>query len=262
MKTENLNLLTEILSIPTFFGEESLIQEYLINYGTNKGYIVNKDEKGNIYFEKGIISDNDFFPCVCAHMDSVFSEHVYLIENNKRKLIQNIDGDLIALLPDTNTRTGLAGDDLAGVFICLQMMENFNNIKAAFFVEEEFGCQGSKNCDESFFNNVGYVIQFDAPGNNWYSKTLSGVKLFDDNFNDLVKPVLEKYDVTNYTDDTYTDVLYLKDKFDFCCVNIPSGYHNWHTMNEYVNIDDVQHGIELGVDFITKLGNNKYTLNN
>lgn len=263
MNKEKLNQLIEILSIPTYFGMENLVQEYLIQYGTDKGYIVHKDKKGNIYFTKGSLNENEYFPCVCAHIDSVFDEHAELIIENKRKVVRLGQGKrnnhkLMAFHPDTGKRTGLAGDDLAGVFICLQMFEYFDNIKGAFFVEEEYGCRGSNSCDESFFDNVGYVIQFDGPTGNWFTKTLSGVNMYNDKFKNTVKPILEKFNVTNYSDDPYTDILPLKEKFDFCCCNLPTGYHNWHSNEEYVNIDQTEKGVELGIEFIKLLGMKKH----
>lgn len=263
MEKNKLNQLIEILSIPTYFGMEILVQEYLIKYGTEKGYLVNKDTKGNIYFTKGNIKENEYFPCVCAHIDSVFNEHIELIKSNKRKDVRIGKGKhnktkLMAFYPETDKRTGLAGDDLAGVFLCLQMLEHFDNLKAAFFVEEEYGCRGSNECDESFFKNVGYVIQFDGPTSNWFTETLAGIKMYNESFLNKVKPILESYNVTNYSDDPYTDILPLKEKFDFCCCNLPTGYHNWHSNEEYVNFEQTEKCIQLGIDFINKLGYNKH----
>jgi len=254
MNKEKLEQLIDILSLPTYFGHERIVMDYLIDYGQSKDYIVKKDKKGNVYFTKGKIKEKEFYPCVCAHTDSVFSEHKELIEQNLRKTIKFVNKKLIAYNPLTGNRTGLAGDDLAGVFICLQMMEHFDIIKAAFFVEEEYGYQGSSNCDENFFKNVGYVIQFDAPTSNWYTNTLQGLKMFSEDFDDKVKPILEKYNVDNYSEDPYTDILALKEKFDFCCANLPTGYHKWHTNEEYVDIKGVEKGINLGIEFINKLG--------
>lgn len=258
METIKLNQLKELLSIPTYFEHEELIQDYLIEYGKNKNYIVYQDDYGNVYFEKGKIDKNQHYPCVCAHMDTVYEEHIELIAKNKKKIIQELNNTLVAYNPLTGDRTGLGADDLAGVFISLQMMEKFDNIKAAFFVEEEYGCYGSKACDVNFFKNVGYVIQFDAPRFNYYTKTLSGVEMFDEKFDNEVKPILEKYSIDNYSDDSYTDVLILKQKFDFCCANLPTGYENWHSDTEFINIDDLDKSIKLGIDFITKLGLKKH----
>jgi hypothetical protein len=264
MEKNKVKQLIEILSIPSYFGMEYLVMDYLVKHGENKGYKVSKDAKGNVYFEKGELDNDEFFPCVCAHTDTVFDEHVELIENNKKKEIrfgkkETNKTKLFAYMPGTDKRTGIGGDDLAGVFICLQMMENFDKIKAAFFVEEEFGCQGSSACDESFFDNVGYVIQFDGPTGNWFTKTLAGVNMYSDESHKIVKPILEKYNVSNYSDDPYTDILPLKEKFDFSCFNLPTGYFNWHTKEEYVDVKHVEKGINIGIEFITTLGNKKHS---
>lgn len=268
MKKEKIDQLIEILSIPSYFGKEYLVMDYLIEHGNDKGYSVHKDKKGNVYFEKGKLNKDEFFPCVCAHTDTVFNEHIDLIEKNSRKLIEfgkkkTNKNKLFAYMPDTHKRTGLGGDDLAGVFICLQMMEKFDNIKAAFFVEEEFGCEGSGNADWDFFNDVGYVIQFDAPTENWFTKTLSGITLYSEESLELVKPILEKYNVSNFSDDPYTDILPLSESFDFSCFNLPTGYHNWHTVDEYVDVEHVDKGINIGIEFIETLGNkyHKYKCN-
>jgi hypothetical protein len=268
MENDKINQLIEILSIPSYFGMEQLVLNYLIQHGTDKGYTVHQDKKGNVYFEKGKLDKGEFFPCVCAHTDSVFEEHIELVKNNERKDIrfgkkETNKMKLFAYMPNTNKRTGISGDDLAGVFICLQMMEKFDKIKAAFFVEEEFGCLGSSNCDLSFFKNVGYVIQFDGPTGNWFTKTLSGINVYSEESLKIVKPILEKYKISNYSDDPYTDILPLKEKFDFSCFNLPTGYFNWHSNQEYVDTRYVQKGIDVGIDFITTLGNKlqKYELN-
>ena len=263
MKKEKINQLVEILSIPSYFSMEYLVMNYLIQHGQDKGYKVHQDDKGNVYFEKGELDNDEFFPCVVAHTDTVFVKHVELIKNNQKKDIRfgkkkTNNTKLFAYMPGTDSRTGIGGDDLAGVFICLQMMERFDKIKAAFFVEEEFGCQGSSQCDDTFFGDIGYAIQFDGPTGNWFTKTLCGVKVYSDDSLNLVKPILEKYNVSNYSNDPYTDILPLKEKFDFTCFNLPTGYFNWHTNEEFVDARHVEKGMNIGIEFINKLGNKKY----
>ena len=48
----------------------------------------------------------------------------------------------------------------------------------------------------------------------------------------------------------YTDVYALKSKFDFSCINISIGYYQYHTKNEYVVIEDVFNGIDMGKKMI------------
>jgi hypothetical protein len=61
-----------------------------------------------------------------------------------------------------------------------------------------------------------------------------------------------------YFSHPYTDVYALKESFDFSCINISIGYYDYHTKNEYVVVEDVYNGIEVGKQMIEKLGNQKY----
>lgn len=259
MEKIQINLLKEILSIPTYFGNEYRVSEFLMNYGNSKGYNTYKDKVGNVYFEKGKVN-TEYYPCLVAHMDSVFSEHVPLIVDNQRKIIKQNKNILKAYHPITFKQTGLAADDLAGVFICLQLMDKFDTIKASFFVKEEYGCEGSYACDIDFFNNVGYCIQFDAPGNNWFSNTLMGIKIYSDEFFNDVKNILHENHINNISKDPYTDVMALREQLDISCANLPAGYYQFHSDREYLNIDDVDKSINIGVQFINKLGNKLYEI--
>jgi hypothetical protein len=53
----------------------------------------------------------------------------------------------------------------------------------------------------------------------------------------------------------YTDVYALRGKFDFSCINISIGYYNYHTKHEYVVVEDVFNGIDMGKKMIESLGN-------
>jgi di/tripeptidase len=133
-------------------------------------------------------------------------------------------------------------------------------LKASFFVCEEIGMLGSKECDPNFFNNVGYAIQFDAPTGNWFSISCNGINLWNEEFGSVVTPLLESNNITNFSYDPFTDVVQLKKKFDFCCSVLFSGYYRQHTKDEYVVVEDVYNGIKTGKNLIQKLGNNKYKM--
>jgi acetylornithine deacetylase/succinyl-diaminopimelate desuccinylase-like protein len=62
-----------------------------------------------------------------------------------------------------------------------------------------------------------------------------------------------------YQSHPYTDVYALKQLFDFSCINFAIGYYNYHTPNEYVVIEDVYSGIEIGKKMIEKLGYTKHS---
>jgi acetylornithine deacetylase/succinyl-diaminopimelate desuccinylase-like protein len=52
----------------------------------------------------------------------------------------------------------------------------------------------------------------------------------------------------------YTDVWALRNKFDFSCINFSIGYYSYHTKHEYVVVEDVYNGINMGKKMIEKLG--------
>jgi tripeptide aminopeptidase len=145
--------LKEILSIPSCVEYENLIKDYLIGYGIKNGIRVNIDVKGNVYLIKGNLSEGGF-PCVTAHLDTVYKSQIPLIKANGRLTIKE---DIY-----TNEETilyvegpgGIGGDDKCGVAISLELLEKCDKLIAAFFVEEECGCKGSKNSDKSIFNNI------------------------------------------------------------------------------------------------------------
>jgi di/tripeptidase len=56
----------------------------------------------------------------------------------------------------------------------------------------------------------------------------------------------------------YTDVYALKKKHDFCCINFSIGYHNYHTKDEYVCVEEVEAGIRSGEELIKSLAKEKY----
>lgn len=258
---ENNELLHKVLSIPSYSGYEYLVIEFLVEYGQEKGYTVDVDAKGNVYFTKGSVEEGKYFPCVSAHMDTVFYDHKELIKAGLSKTIVENDGIITAINPLTGKQTGIGADDLAGVFACLKTFEVVDNIKAAFFVEEECGLHGSYACDKSFFDNVGYFIQYDNPYGYWYSVRFCGKKLFSDEFDKIVKPINESMGVTYYCEyDSFSDALPIREQFNICAVDLPIGYYNWHSDRESLKVSEVFNGIAIGVEYIARLGNEKYAM--
>ncbi len=202
----NKEFLKEVLSIPSYSTQETLMREFIKKFAIDNGISYHIDKKGNIYLTKGLIEENEYYPCVVSHIDTVHSKHSLLIQENRRLRIEEFQDMLIALHPDTNIQTGIGGDDKCGVFVCLTMMNKFDVIKGAFFVEEEIGMRGSKQSDDNFFNNVGYAIQFDAPSANWITEVCSGVRIFDDSFKNMIKESLSENGYTNFSNDSKSPI--------------------------------------------------------
>ena len=250
--------LKNILSVPTYTWEEDQLIEYVTDILEKKGYTYYLDDLGSIYITKG---KSDYYPCLVAHLDSVHQIKDYKVVEEYHPNAQDEDKlSLVGYDSISGERCGVGGDDKAGVFICLELLEKFDNIKAFFPVAEEIGCKGSKAADKSFFKDVGYAIQFDSTENNTMSKTLLGVQLYEENgeFINKCENLILEHGINEWKHHPYTDTMVLKERFDFSCLNFAAGYYGWHSNTEYVVIEDVKNAIVLGEKVINKLGNCKY----
>jgi len=257
MTETNLNRLKEVLSVPTYSQNEKLMIEYLQKVLTEKGYEHYTDKHGNIYVTKGKAKN---YPCFIAHTDTVHRVNLNLtvVEGYEegKQILKGIDST-------TGHASGIGGDDKCGVFLALQMLDTLPNVKAAFFVSEEIGCLGSKKADSNFFKNVGYAIQYDSPEGNSMSLTLMGKFLFEQKseFENKVTNLILEHGITNWEYHPYTDAWQIVEKFNICCLNLAAGYYRYHTDSEYVVVDDVQNGFNLGIKLVEVLGEKKYTNN-
>jgi len=255
MTQDKLTRLTEVLSVPTHSRNEKLMIEYLQKVLTEKGYDHYTDSHGNIYVTKGQTKN---FPCFIAHTDTVHKVNLNLtvIETTDKE-----DGIILTGIDKvTGSPSGIGGDDKCGVFLALEMLDTLPNVKAAFFVSEEIGCKGSMYADPKFFENVGYVIQYDSPGGNSMSLTLMGRYLFNREslFENKVSGLIKEHGITDWAYHPYTDVWQIMEKFNIACLNLAAGYYRYHTDNEYVVVNDVQNGFELGLKLVEELGENRY----
>jgi di/tripeptidase len=260
----DLQLLKDTLSVPTHTYQEDLMVQFIADWLKHNNIDYYVDEHLNVYATKqtGELPDDFIFPCVVAHTDTV---HKLDTINVREEMLPNSHKELKLSLKAYNDKgepTGIGGDDKCGVFACFELLKELPNLKAAFFVSEETGCHGSKMADPSFFSNVGYAIQFDAPENWMVTETCFGARLFEresEFFEKCDKVLTENMnDKRQYMVHPYTDVYALKTKFDFACINFSVGYYNYHTKHEYVVVEDTFNGIEMGKQMIESLGYKKY----
>jgi tripeptide aminopeptidase len=261
--TQNLDLLKEVLSVPTVTYHEERMVAFLEKWLTENNIPYYVDEHKNVYAtkqESKTLTENFYFPCVVAHTDTVHGIDTINIREENLRNTQNQLKLAYKAYNDEGEPTGIGGDDKCGVFACLTLLQELPNLKAAFFVSEELGCIGSMKADKEFFQNVGYAIQFDAPENWMITEKCFGQILFDrdSKFFQACDKVLTEGMINEnmkYMVHPYTDVYALRGKFDFSCINFSIGYYNYHTPNEYVIIDDVFNGIDMGRKIINELGN-------
>lgn len=260
---EDLEFLKEVLSIPTVTYKEDRMVQYIVDWLKANDIEHHVDEHFNVYAIKktGELPEDFIYPCVVAHTDTV---HDIDTINIREKELRNAKNEFklgLKAYNDKGYSTGIGGDDKCGVFACLKLLKELPNLKAVFFVSEETGCHGSRKADGNFFTNVGYCIQFDAPENWMVTETCFGARLFNresEFFNVCDKILTESMPNKKYMAHPYTDVWALKYNFDFSCINISIGYYNYHSRNEYVIVEDVFNGIEIGRKMISELGYAKH----
>jgi len=259
---QNTQLLKDVLSVPTKTYKEDLMVQFLVNWLTENDIEYYVDGFNNVYATKQVSNSTQeefYFPCVVSHTDTV---HNIDTINIREEMLPNAQKETklsYKAYNDSGLPTGIGGDDKCGVFACLTLLKELPYLKAAFFVSEETGCHGSKNADEDFFKNVGYSIQFDAPENWMVTEQCFGQVLFnrDSDFFQECNKVLTEGMVNEdmqYMIHPYTDVYSLRGKFDFSCINFSIGYYNYHTRHEYVVVEDVFNGIDMGRKMIENLG--------
>jgi tripeptide aminopeptidase len=262
MEKHKLDRLKEILSVPSHSGDESRMIKYLTKVLDGKGYDYTVDHQGNIYVTKGV---SEAYPLFVAHTDTVHTvnenltikEYIHDDKNHNNKVA------LTGYDSTNDLPSGCGGDDKCGVYLALEMLDTYDNVKAAFFISEEIGCVGSRGAvktNPDFFKNVGYAIQYDSPEGNSLSSTLMGKYLFEssDVFTNKVGDLIREHGITEWANHPYTDIWPLMEEFDFCCLNLAAGYYRYHTKHEYVIVDDVQNGYDLGVKLVETLGETKY----
>ncbi|MDO5457858.1 MAG: hypothetical protein Q4F26_05865 [Atopococcus tabaci] len=255
-----LQLLYKVLSIPSYSEKEIRMREFLIEYARQKEYDYYIDEIGNVYMRKGFLSDEEYYPCITAHMDTVQTAHIALIEQNQYITLiteKRKDNKHIIYAEDL----GLGGDDKAGIVIALSIMDKISTCKCVFFVEEEIGCRGSENVDLSWFGDVGYIMSFDSPESNCASWSCCGKLLFDRCFYETyLEELSSKFGLTKYVAHPYTDVMMLRMNTCLVCMNFGAGYYNFHTLWEYVVAEEMDNAVAMGIYLIERLDYKEYFL--
>ena len=148
-------------------------------------------------------------------------------------------------------QTGLGMDDQGGCAIALAVIDSLPFAKAAFFVEEEIGMQGSRAADMHFFDDCAFVFSNDSPDRNRGTHYSSGVQLYSDEFfKEHLQKICADHGLTDFRSEPYTDILnvrnhVLPDGKHLECLNFGNGGYNAHMDTEYAKFSDVCAAEEL-----------------
>jgi di/tripeptidase len=249
----NVKLLKEILAVQTQTNHEHHMVAWLVNYIVHNipGATVTVDPHRNVYATKG---SGKFMPTAAAHIDTVQPfRKVNVVENGTQ---------LTGFDADTGDQCGLGADDKTGIFVCLELLRRFRNIRIIFFAGEECGTIGARAADYRFFEGIAYVVEWDCPSRNMVSYTCGGEQLFanDGDFIKQAHPVLKKHGSVLWQHHPYTDVMTVRRRFPITCLNLSSGYYRWHANDEFVSIPDVELALEVGFDLFNTVKPESYAI--
>ena len=227
--------LLEVLSIQSVSGDQFRMFAYIIRQLQDIPNVTYYTDDGNVYIQRGIAED---YPCMVAHMDTVHD-----IVEDLHPLVFN--GMITGFNRVAMEQTGIGGDDKVGIYIALECLRTFDDIKVAFFRDEEIGCVGSYVADMTFFEDCRFVLQCDRRGNNDFIVDASGVELSSKWFKEDVYPILTGYGY-KFANGMMTDVMALKENGIGCSVaNMSCGYYNPHTSQEFVDSLEVENCLDM-----------------
>ena len=136
---QDKQLLKEVLSVPTKTFKEGMMVEYICNWLQENNIPHYVDEMMNVYATKQTSENVEYFPCVVSHTDTVHNLDSINVVEEQLLNSQNEEKLSFKAYNDHGQPTGIGGDDKCGVFACMKMLQETNDIKAAFFVAEETG---------------------------------------------------------------------------------------------------------------------------
>lgn len=244
MKNLNKELLHRILHIESESYNTKAMMDFLLAYAKEKGYDHFFDTPtGNFYMTKGRAKT---YPCIVAHTDTV-----HKITGHGISLVTF--GNCITGFDGTTMRqTGIGGDDKCGIYAALHCLEHLPACKAAFFVDEEVGCKGSKHCYMKFFRDCRFVLQADRRGNDDFVTDIFG-QLSSHKFQADVLPIITQYGY-EFSTGAMTDVEALRDnKINLSVANMSAGYYRPHSDFEYIDMMDLDNVCTMMVDIASTM---------
>lgn len=240
----NKELLFQLYSIHSPSGSEKKMRKFVKRYiRKNCGECnIEQDMYGNVFVTKGV---SETYPCLAAHLDQVQRSH--------SKDFACIEGDDVVFGYSAKCREqqGLGADDKNGIWICLECLREFSDLKVAFFVGEETGCVGSRQCSLDFFKDCRYIIQPDRRGGH---DLITSMFCGDVCSEDFIKALgAESYGYKE-EEGSVTDVGELVQRgVGISCLNLSCGYYEAHTDVEFTVLSELQNCLDFVCHIIDTL---------
>lgn len=224
-----MNNLEKVLVIPTDSHNEEYMRQFLIKEINNiPNTKINISEYG-IQVYKNI---KKLSPMFCCHIDTVHDIPT------KYKIQKHILNDNIYYTSDY----GIGGDDKCGVYICLELLKNLDSVQVCFLSREEIGCVGSYNIDINT-DNISMFISIDRKGNRDLITEYIYSRLSSECLNEVLN-ITNQYEYKQ-TSGLITDSFILQQRYNISAINLSCGYYNPHTLDEYVNYNDIMYCLDM-----------------
>jgi len=137
------------------------------------------------------------------------------------------------------------------------MLRLLDDVKVAFFVEEEVGCCGSTAADLKFFDNAIFILQADRKDSQDFITHTNGTTVSSAEFQAVIGDLLKDYNFNLSPNGSSTDVGKLVTRgVGISCANVSSGYYGAHSTEEKVCISD----LENTMNFFFHIATNKEVL--
>lgn len=245
-----VDLMMDLVEVPTHTGDTKKMRTFIRSELHKIPDTMFWTHDGNIYVIRG---DADLYPCIVAHTDTV--------HRNQHDIRCFQYGDMLFAMDGKKMeQTGTGGDDKVGIWIALECLRKFKNLKVVFFRDEENGCQGSGVANMDFFKNTTLVLQCDRRGRSDITESISGLQMVTDEFKKAIAHLVLKYKRT-WVDGMFTDVLKLAEKkLSVCCMNMACGYYSPHTDSETIDLLHMQETYDFVCEIITSLGEKQWLI--
>lgn len=148
---------------------------------------------------------------------------------------------------------GIGGDDRCGVY-ALAKIHELSEVKPylLFTCDEEIGGIGAEwfckaHNDKRLppeLDTLKFIIEIDRRGSN------------DAVFYDCANPDFEEYILSSgfeLAHGSFSDISFIAPELGVAAVNLSSGYHNPHTLHEYINRAELEHTIQRVIQIIKEL---------
>lgn len=207
----------------------------------------------NKMFGKSAIARKDEYILVPGEAPVMLVAHLDTVHKSRVRDLCKTDNDNILMSPQ-----GIGGDDRCGVY-ALVTAHKLSQIKPwlLFTCDEETGASGARAFCNHYddgklpkkLNTLKAIIEIDRRGS-------TDAVYYDCDNGDFEDYITSKGFKTEYG--SFSDISQIAPELDVAAVNLSSGYHNAHTLHEYINRKELSVTIKKVVDIIAESVEEKF----